>query len=460
MMNLTQKLINKLGAKELIKNEQHDKPHAISKEREEYKEVHNVICVNVLSKSFQDKVMIEMIYDIDCSEPLFIIKNEKGEIYKAPYFESGNKLFNPQFDINIQNRYIKVPSGISDKLTSPDGLITDIVEFIRTHIELDEIKYQILARYVLMTWFYERFDRIPYLRIIGPSGTGKSRLLDVLFEITYHSSKLGVGVTPANIYRWLDKYPGTLFLDEADFSNSSSTDVITQILNGGFSKDVPVMRCSIKSDNFHPEPFNTFSPKIFACRELVEDNALESRIISINSQELTRTDLQRYLPDRKNWEEANLLRNKLLTYKLNYYFELNPNVDIIGLSNYEPRLSEIIAPLIIPTLRNEIPNNLTNYFNQLNEDLQAINSLSIEAVVLGAIINLCRNSNTPTVGDVAANVNNNRPRQTPITSRRAGSIIRGFGINPRKTNPGYVLDPDRDRLMSLARRYGIEMDTN
>ncbi len=458
------KLLNKIGIK--IRGKPDQELEAIAKLKAKpinktiVKEMNKMNYVHILNKTLPHDVMIEIVSDDNFADPIFIVKDEVGEINQELSYEFENITYLPLSDNNIKNQIIKFPSGVIHERNEPEYLIPDIVNFIRAYVELDDYKYEIIARYVLMTWVYERFDRIPYLKIIGPHGTGKSRLLDVLFEITYHSSKLGVGITPANIYRWLETYPGTLILDEADFPRSSNTDLITQILNGGYARSSRIMRCRQTNDGYDQESFNAFSPKLIACRELFDDDALESRMLTINSQVKTRTDIQRYLPERINWDEAISLRNRLLSYRLNNYFELDPNIEILGIESYEPRLAEILAPIIIPTNNNEIPNTLSNYIHQINEERIAINSLSIEAIVVQAIINLLSSQNTLTVGRITQEVNNNISHQSPLFPRRVGSIIQNLGFSSRRTSAGYVIEINENHLRFVSRRYGIELDSN
>lgn len=414
--------------------------------------------MNVLSKVFDDNVMMESVFEKDETSPRLLVKECDGKIVICDNYEKGDDKFFPQCNDTILERIVRLPYLIEIHEVEPSRLLKEITQFIKEYIELDEIKYEIISRYVLMTWVYERFDRIPYLRIIGQYGTGKSKLLEVLYEITYHSSKLGVGITHANIYRWLDSYPGTLLLDEIDFRYTQSTNQITKILNGGYQRGSHVTRSRPTIGGYVQERFNNFGPKILAGRSLFDDDALESRVISVNSQELTREDIPRYLPDRNKWEEPLYLRNELLNFRLSFFNRLNPNEEIPGLEKYEPRLCELLAPLILVTGDNKMTEDIERIANQINLDRRAINSLGIEGKVAQSICALCDGEYTPTVGDIANHANATRIGQAPTSPRRIGSIIRGFGIETRRTANGFVINPNINQLQSLARRYGIDID--
>ena len=73
-----------------------------------------------------------------------------------------------------------------------------------------------MLTYVLLTWVYNRFSSIPYLRVIGDYGSGKTRLLQVL-NICYKSIIASGNASEAPIFRLIDRYGGTLIIDEAEF---------------------------------------------------------------------------------------------------------------------------------------------------------------------------------------------------------------------------------------------------
>jgi len=103
---------------------------------------------------------------------------------------------------------------------------------------------------------------------------------------------------------------------------------------------------------------------------------------------------------------------------------------------------------------------LSIYINQINEERIAINSLSIEATVIQAIINLLSSQNTLTVGRMAQEVNSNLFHQYPLHARRIGSILQSLGFSSRRTSAGYVIEINEDHLRFVSRRYGIELDSN
>jgi hypothetical protein len=90
---------------------------------------------------------------------------------------------------------------------------------------------------------------------------------------------VGGAVRSAPIYRVIERWRGTAIFDEFALSKSDETTDIIQILNNGFQRGKPVLRCK-DGDYNDVECFDSFGPKILATRKQFEDRALESRCIT------------------------------------------------------------------------------------------------------------------------------------------------------------------------------------
>jgi hypothetical protein len=103
----------------------------------------------------------------------------------------------------------------------PHDLLQQIRDYIHRYLELPPSYEAISALYILLTWVYEFAPSLPYLRVIGDWGTGKTRYLQVVGSICFRPIFASGAATPSPIFRILDQYRGTLVLDEADFKESS-----------------------------------------------------------------------------------------------------------------------------------------------------------------------------------------------------------------------------------------------
>src|SRR5437868_7678103 len=96
--------------------------------------------------------------------------------------------------------------------------------------------------YVLLTWVYDRFNELPYLRLRGDYGTGKTRFLLTLCSICYKPIFASGASSVSPLFHMLDRFGGTLIIDEADFRFSDEKADLTKILNNGNVRGFPVLR--------------------------------------------------------------------------------------------------------------------------------------------------------------------------------------------------------------------------
>jgi len=283
--------------------------------------------------------------------------------------ELGEETYQPSApDINhlVTGGTLILPSDACEYQDKAE-LLREIQSFIHMYLDISPKHEQLCSIYVLSTWLYDNKDTVCYLRFIGDTGTGKSRALKVVGNLCYKTINMAGALTPAPIFRVIDKYHGTLIVDEADWKQSSEQSEITKILNGGFEKNMPVWRCS--PDN--PEDvqtFNTFCPKVLATRREFHDPALESRCITITMEETGRTDIPVQLK-ATFYEEQSALRNKLLMFRFKNYSieptEVEVKVSSCRLKQGFYPLAQVISDM--PQLLEEFNNHITGYEDELRE---------------------------------------------------------------------------------------------
>lgn len=153
---------------------------------------------------------------------------------------------------------IRLPPRISDY-----GSFDQLVERCRNHLhgffECDSKFESVATLYVLHTWIYERFQAVPYLRFCGLPQTGKTRGIEVISSLCYHSHTISGSITTAPMFRTIEASGGTTIIDEADFRDSDVGSDVMKILNCGYSQGQPVSRVEKdKGGQFVPR-LNEFS---------------------------------------------------------------------------------------------------------------------------------------------------------------------------------------------------------
>ncbi|MEM8971891.1 MAG: hypothetical protein AAGD43_07520 [Pseudomonadota bacterium] len=225
-------------------------------------------------------------------------------------------------------------------------LIDEVRQYIHRYVDVSDSFELIASYYVLLTWFYDCFNELPYLRLKGDFGTGKTRFLQVVGAICYRPIFASGASTVAPLFHMLDLFRGTLILDEADFRYSDEKAELTKIFNNGNMRGAPVLRARMNSKReFDPHVFQVFGPKVMAMRGEFEDAALESRFITHETHPAPiRPDLPISLPDTFAAESAQL-RNKLLMFRFEYWRKLSAPSDL-PIASLPPRTLQMLLPIL------------------------------------------------------------------------------------------------------------------
>jgi hypothetical protein len=338
----------------------------------------------------------------------------------------------PENAINFYKQY-------EDANDAELDLLTEVEQFIYKYVDLDNSFRTFAACYVLLSWLYDRFYSIPYLRLLGDFGSGKSRALDVIGGLCYRSINVSGATSSAGIFRIIDRWRGTLILDEADFRNSDEATDVVRILNMGFERNRAVLR--VNNDNTGIDHFSTFGPKLIASRKRFTDEALESRCISTITKQTNRTDIP-FNFGKQFFEERNQLRKKLLMYRLRNWELIDPEIFNIDV-DCEPRLKQISLPFFVLFSNNqELLNDFKKFIEGFQKELVEDRSQSLHGQVVGALFELfdlsghktertVSDTSVTTVTGVTPSQIADRLDMKDVKPARVGNLLRSIGLKTR-----------------------------
>lgn len=390
----------------------------------------------VVSAALPDGTLVETVFRPEASETaLLAFDGQQVREHKSLRTPDGATLipYSPRNNLLV-HRAVLLPSAAGNCRGAPQ-LFELVRSFIHRYVDLDERDELLSATYVLLTWVYDRFAELPYLRARGDYGTGKSRFLATLGALCYKATFASGASSTSPLFRLLDAVAGTLILDESDFRFSDEKAEVVKILNNGNSRGFPVLRTeTTKAGEFHPAAFSIFGPKILATRKPFEDPALESRCLTF---ELHRRRPAARIPINlpPTFEaEAVELRNLLLGYRFRHWRTTSLPDDPETLSG-EARTAQLLRPLlaVAPTPEAQdaveaIGRNLDAVVIREREDRPEVRLLRLL---------LDRHSEAPTIGWLAEEYG----------ARFAG------GDTPEPRWIGYVV---RERLgLRTERRHGV-----
>lgn len=338
-------------------------------------------------------------------------------------------------------------------------LLADIESYIRKYVSLPDYAIGMSAAYVLLSWVYDAFNELPYLRFRGDYGTGKTRALLVIGSLCYKAFLASGASTVSPIFHTLDTFKGTLIFDEADFRFTDEKAELVKILNNGNAKGFPVLRTQVTAKKeFDPRAFVIYGPKIVGMRRSYEDRALESRFLTIEMEPGRSTGVPINLPDSQK-DEALELRNKLLRYRFRNRLSVTLDPGLAD-PNLEARFNQILLPLLSVIPDEELRATIMEMARGLQAGIVLERGASADGQVLSIVHRLLSDTTMRTISlsDIvsAFTAAFGADYDRPISNRWIGAVLRRLQIALYKSNGVFVLVPGQgERIEALCKRYGV-----
>lgn len=323
----------------------------------------------------------------DSDHYLFAIRQgEGGEVTVARGVDVNGYRFEPPGLSDLVRRgVVLLPSGLGEVQTV-GALVERIRTFIYAYLDIDRVYLDLAAFYVLFTWLYDAFPTVAYLRALGDWGTGKSRFLRTIGVLCYRPMLTSGASTVSPIFRIIERWRGTLIIDEADFGMSDTEADIIKIFNTGYESGTMLLRAGSERSDYEPEAFNVFGPKVIATRKKFVDQALEARCLTKITMQTTRMDIPLIL-ESEFYDEATAIRNDLLAFRMRHW-RREVKVDYSGIDRNLPmRLNQVTLPMrtIIPA-GDPALERLQNFVLAYHQQLLADTQMSLESKVLEVIL--------------------------------------------------------------------------
>jgi len=332
----------------------------------------------------------------------------------------------PEYELSIKNeveikgvRYVPPePSelmGLIDTIIFPDGLNEkrqplSVVElhkritvFADKYFDADREFQSVAAYYIILTWLFDCFQTIGYLRMLGPYGVGKSRFTDTYGYIAYRAIRAAGSSSVSPIFRTLHLIRGTLVMDEINAPDKSTDPELEMIFKLGSSRRSPaILRTGGNKDSLFPEGFQVYGPKIFGAIKRFNDPATDSRCITYRaSLATTRTDIPKALQSVFDREAAEL-RRELMTFRMAFW-ETEKQLDYNDVDpTLEPRSQQIGAALFTLVKDADARAAITAMLRDQEGENRAEREMSIAAKLLQAVIQIAAKPQVQKKGEAYA----------------------------------------------------------
>jgi hypothetical protein len=198
------------------------------------------------STVLEDGALVELVYESKARRTsLAVWRNGACDLVSSIELPTGARLvpYSPDNHL-IKNDAVLLPSG-PEEYGSEGELMADIQAYIHRYVDLSPRFERIASYYVLFSWLYDGFNELPYLRVRGAYGSGKTRFLLVVGSLCYKPVFASGASTVSPIFHILDSFRGTLLIDEGDFGRSDDKADIVKILNNGNVRGMPVLRTEV-----------------------------------------------------------------------------------------------------------------------------------------------------------------------------------------------------------------------
>jgi len=368
-------------------------------------------------------------------------------------------------DVN-QHRIYKPPRKVPWTLpTEPQecGLQTDlwkeVEQCIYDHIDLPEPEaYTVLTAWVFASWLLEKWTIAPYLFFYGALSTGKTRALEVLSKLSMRGW-LALYVTPPSLYRPIESWKPSVFLDEAEIYGDKSE--ILGLLNGSYRRGQFVARLVEKEEGYETEFFDCFSFKgIAGTRSLAK--TLQSRCIIFRMSQATRKI--KFFVDEK---QCTQLRNKLLKWRFNTLLgedtERSEGTEAFAERGEQlteeigsQREVELFYPLILVAPTEQIQKTLIEYAKTCSKQKMDELSLSVETICLSAIIETVRRNRIKNgkifIQDITEIINEVLSINEYWKERFTGSVCSRLGFQKSRGSHGKAVIIWSEKLMERLKK--------
>ena len=338
-------------------------------------------------------------------------------------------------------------------------MLAEIQTYIHRYVDLSPQFERIASYYVLFSWLYDGFNELPYLRVRGDYGSGKTRFLLVVGSLCYKPVFATGASTVSPIFHILDAFRGTLVIDEGRFPlerrqgrNRENPQQwkhqgFAGLANGGVPHrgvqpaclsglrpqarrhEGPVRGPGAREPLHHRGNGQSRTPEGYSDQPA----GLVQRGGPLSSQQTPA------VPIPKLWKEA--------------------AADAFVDQTLEPRLNQIFVPLLSiisdPTIRSE----LREVARERHREIVADRGMEVEAQLLEVIRDLEGQRSKLAIGDITAAFIDRygKEYERPITNKWIGSIIRRrLNIKTQKSHGVSMISlTEQGRLKRLYDKYGL-----
>lgn len=318
-----------------------------------------------------------------------------------------------------------------------------VKQYLYEHIDIPE-GYDVLTASVFASWIPEKWHAVPYLFFYGPPGSGKTWALEILASIGFRPFMTAATTLPV-IFRVVDQWHPTLFLDETEAYMRKERGEIMHLLQSGYRRGFPATRIEETREGFKVKIFDCFGFKVLAgTRGFAK--ALKSRCIIFHMSKAARK-----IKTKIDLDRARKLQRMLLMYRfrmLSKKERMEPPEILTG------RLKELFDPLIMvaPT---QAKQSIITQAKKIEEITDEEERTSDEALVFKAVYDIyqAKQERKITIEEIVNLVNENLAIDEQISNVSVGMTLSRLGFKRTLHNGKRAVYWNKEIAERLVKRY-------
>jgi len=407
--------------------------------------------------------LTETIRDPVNTARLMFLRWENGSATIFHSIDRAGRIYLPPDPSSRSFPALSLPNGLLP-CGNPAEMLAEICCTISRFIRLRHDHLRIVGIFVLASWFPDCFEAAPYLWVVGPLGSGKTKLL-VLLGCLCRRGLIAGDLRSGSLYKLTATWDPTLVIDELEPGSSGAHAELRRLLRAGSVPGVPTFR--------NGQRFSNYGMKVIASRQPLGDTALLSRGVIVSL--LPADDDLLPLDESASQQIAEEFQAKLLTFRLKNHPAVKnfrtPSNAMLGLS---PRTKQIAQALAAPLLGDpENTAELLAILGESDEEARIERSLEPEWLITEDLFDLVhkrekggdRTTNI-LIGGVAAYVNRrmqNQGEDIRLSAKRAGAVVKGLGLRTGRLGRwgrGLKMTSSLKRkIHEIAQQLGIDRRT-
>ncbi|MEM5871285.1 MAG: hypothetical protein QW051_00260 [Candidatus Aenigmatarchaeota archaeon] len=183
---------------------------------------------------------------------------------------------------------------IIDEIKLKEGdfqMINDlIVKVLKRYVDMKEEYYQIISHWIIGTYMHNSFLTYPFLYFNATKGSGKTRLLKLIAELS-RNGKLLVNISEAVLFRTAKDR--TVCIDELEHITSRDKIILRELLNAAYKKGMcveRVIKVKERKEEYRVESFDVYCPicmaNIWGLDDVLADRCITLILEKSNKKEI------------------------------------------------------------------------------------------------------------------------------------------------------------------------------